>query len=92
MDNNQIKVSAKEFCLKHDIKAGWSQEQHVGFQFNLIVDVLGVELPEDKKELLSILGLTCNPSAFRQKLESDGTLTASVKGQRAAILANKYAI
>lgn len=92
MDNNQVKVNAKEFCLKHDIKAGWSQEQHVGLQFNLIVDMLGIESAEDKKELLSILGLTCNPSAFRQKLESDGILTASVKGQRASILANKYAV
>jgi hypothetical protein len=90
MDNKVITASAKEFVEKFDIKRGWSQEQHVGFVFNLIVDMLGVETKEDKDELLSILALTCNPSAFRQKLESNGILEKSERGERSNVLANKY--
>lgn len=91
MTKDQIKLNAKEFVNKFDIKAGWSQEQHVGFQFNLIVDMLGIESKEDKDELLSILGQTVNPSAFRQTLESAEILEKAEKSQRSSILANKYA-
>lgn len=91
MTNDIIKAEAKEFITKFDIKAGWSQEQHVGFTFGLIVNSLGIEGKEDKDELLSVLTLTCNPSAFRQKLESAGLLAKSEKGERASALANKYA-
>lgn len=90
MTKETIKVSAKEFCTKHNIVAGWSQEQHVGFQFGLIVDMLGIESKEDKKELLTILGQTVNPSAFRQMLESADILAKTEKGAKASILANKY--
>lgn len=92
MTNESIKTEAKEFCTKHSIVAGWSQEQHVGFQFNTIKDALKVELEEaDLKELLTILGLTCNPSAFRQKLESAEILAPTEKGAKSSSLANKYA-
>lgn len=90
MTKDLIKASAKEFITKFDIKAGWTQEQHVGFVFNTIVESLGVESKEDKDELLSTLSLTCNPSAFRQTLESAGLLAKSEKGERASVLANKY--
>lgn len=92
MTKETIKVSAREFCSKHSITSGWSQEQHVGFQFNLVVDMLGIESKEDKEELLSILGLTVNPSAFRQTLESADILAKTDKGAKASILANKYAV
>lgn len=91
MTNDIIKLEAKKFCEKFDIKSGWSQEQHVGFVFNTIVDSISIEGKEEKEELLSILALTCNPSAFRQKLESSGLLLKTDKAERASILANKYA-
>lgn len=54
------------------------------------MDMLGIESKEDKEELLTILGQTVNPSAFRQMLESADILAKTEKGAKASILANKY--
>lgn len=90
MTKDQIKLEAGKFCKEFDIVAGWTQEQHVGFVHRLIVAEVGIEGAEEKEALLTILGNTCNPSAFRQVLENADILTKSEKGAKAAILANKY--
>lgn len=91
MTKDQIKAEAKAFTTKFNIVSGWTQEQHVGFVFNTLVDSLGIEAKEDKDELLSTLSLTCNPSAFRQTLESAEILAKTDKVAKVANLANKYA-
>lgn len=92
MTKEQIKVSAGAFCKKFSITSGWSQEQHVGFVFGVIMEEVGIEGKEERDALLQILSLTCNPSAFRQTLESAEILEKSAKGERSSVLANKYAV
>ena len=91
MTKEQIKIEAKEFCTKFEITSGWTQEQHVGFVKRELCDSLGIERKEDMDEMLTILALTCNPSAFRQTLETAEILAKSDKGVKASVLANKYA-
>lgn len=78
MTRSEIIANAKEYCAEKKITAGWPQDAHVKFVARMIIGNLGIERAEDKIELLSILGLTCNPSAFRQVLESEKVL---VKGE-----------
>ena len=76
MMNNLIVDQARAFCKGENaanmkITSGWSQAQHVGFQFTLL------KAATTDNEMLEILTETVNPSAFRQSLEKLGILVKS---------------
>jgi hypothetical protein len=89
MTSESIIVEAKDFVTTNGITAGWSQAQHVSFVAGVLIGLLGIERPEDKKELVSTLVLTCNPSAFRQVLEKAKVLGEVTKRATAEEIAEK---
>lgn len=84
MNHEFIMSEMREFCQKHGIKSGWTQAQHVGFQFHLLT-----EASTSQSDTLIILTETVNPSAFRQTAERAGILTKT-EGTKAKTMANPY--
>lgn len=79
--NNEAWQSAVKAQINGDKQHGWGQQDSIAVIQAVLCNETGSSA-EDLKPLMALIEPLVNPSAFRQKLESQGVLAKSEKKQR----------